>query len=646
MSPIPSGPFVLQLKNDEAISSEEQFQRFVNFMTNEFEETIPNMKMIHQHNEEIDVDILCNMAVFDEPLTVDEALSLPDAHKWQEAMNEEEVWCYDGTWTVVDKAPNMSLLTSKWVFKRKRDQCGIINRYRARLVVRGFSQIPGEDYGNIFAPVVRYTTIRMLLALCAHYGLYKTHLDAPKAFTQADLDTPLYMKPPPGIKLPKGKVFKLHKSLYGLKQAAQRWWTVLSEFIKTIGFIQCVADPCLFYLVTSSKEFAIISTYVDDILLCTTSEQLKIDIVKKLFEKFKITDEGDFTWSLGMHVQTSEDRHTITIDMERYTKNIIKKFAFDKYPVQNIPMDPSIKFASSDCPTNENEIQNMMEKPYRQALGCLMFLMVTFRMDISFPTISLSRFSNNPSIKMWKALKRIYQYLKGTSDIKLTYSKMNDEKNPTMIAFTDADWSSNDLDHRRAVIGYIVFMSGAAISWTSKFNQPALSSCESEYHGMGQVSTEVVAHSHLINEIEPLQWKINSEIYQSPEYDTITVFTDNSSSRQTAMQPNLYKRMKHTHIRYHVIRNFVKWLIIRFQLIPGPDDCADMMVKANSKAMLRKHRATAFGPYLYPEIIFSPEEMLRQSIYNRSQQDEIMKQQQQQEEEEEEEGKSGKNEKV
>ena len=117
MSPIPSGPFVLQLQNDEAISSEEQFQRFVNFMTNEVEETIPTMEMIHQHNEELDVDILCNMAVFDEPLTVAEALSLPDAHKWQEAMNEEEAWCYDGTWTVVDRSPNMSLLTSKWVFK-------------------------------------------------------------------------------------------------------------------------------------------------------------------------------------------------------------------------------------------------------------------------------------------------------------------------------------------------------------------------------------------------------------------------------------------------------------------------------------------------------------------------------------------------
>ena len=116
-----------------------------------------------------------------------EAMRQPDAHLWKEVMAEEELWCYKDTWEVVDWVFGMNILSNKWVFKRKRDAEGAVTRHRARLVVRGFGQNEGVDYGAIFAPVVRYSTIRLLLALCAHYGMYKCHLDAPKAFTQADL---------------------------------------------------------------------------------------------------------------------------------------------------------------------------------------------------------------------------------------------------------------------------------------------------------------------------------------------------------------------------------------------------------------------------------------------------------------------------
>jgi hypothetical protein len=144
-----------------------------------------------------DFALHCNICTFEEPLTLAEAKRQTDFHFWQEAMNEEVDWCYQSTWDAVPEQSWMNLLTSKWVFKKKRDSSGAIDRYRARLCVRGFGQVPGVDFGDIFASVVRYTTIRILLTLCAHYGLHKTHLDAPKAFTQADLDTSLYtgMKP-------------------------------------------------------------------------------------------------------------------------------------------------------------------------------------------------------------------------------------------------------------------------------------------------------------------------------------------------------------------------------------------------------------------------------------------------------------------
>ena len=569
-------------------------------------------------DETEDYVLHCNYAPFEEPLSRTEALRQPDALQWQDAMKDEELWCYKDIWEVVDASEDMNILTSKWVFKKKRDPTGAITRYRARLVVRGFGQQAGVDYGSIFAPVVRYTTIRLLLALSAHYGLYKTHLDTPKAFTQAELDVPLFMKAPPGIVLPRGKVFKLKRSLYGLKQGSARWWTVLSEFLMSIEFKQCVADPCLFYRLISEDEFAFVSVYVDDILLATTSVELKASIVAQLFERFNITDEGEFTWSLGMHVHTSADRHTIQIDMEKYTKDIISRFGFDHLTSSSVPMQPSTRFRTADCPSSDAEVTVMLQYPFRPALGAILFLMIVFRLDISFPTISLSRFASNPSLAMWHALTLVYRYLKGTADIKLTYTRQFDTRNPLLVGFTDADWAANDYDHARAVTGYVLFMSGAAISWLTSFRQPGLSTCEVEYYGMGSIAAETVAHTHLLNDLTPLQWHFNSETVFSPENAPVTLYTDNASALQVAVNPVHHKRMKHVHNRHHFLRNLIRWCIIRYQHTVSADNCSDMMVKALPKSGLRKHRATCFGPYTPPAIVLSVAEQLAAKLYAES----------------------------
>jgi hypothetical protein len=563
----------------------------------------PPLWTTSSHAKDPDDHMWCNYAAFEEPMSRTEALRQHDGHFWQEAMNEEILGCYNnGTWTEVDSKPWMNLISTKWVFKKKRGPDGEITRYRARLVVKGFGQWAGWDFGAIFAPVVRYSTIRMILALCAHYGLHKRHLDAPKAFTQAPIDADIYIKPPSGCRLVDGKVFKLLKSLYGLKQGAERWWKYLSAFLIEIGFTQCISDTCLFYLIISPTEFAIMTVYADDLLLCTTHIQLNQDIVAKLFNKFQVTDEGDFTWSLGMHITTSADRHTISIDMERYTIDILARFNFDNEPISPIPMDPLVRFSADNCPTSDEAKTLMQQYPYRPALGCLMFLMLVFRMDIAFPTISLSRFAHNPAKSMWLAMKKIYQYIKGTASIKLTYSRIIDSLNPL-----------HSLHRCRlgSVIGYVTMMSGGAISWLSAFRQPGLSTCEVEYYGMSAVATEVVSHTHLLNELKPIQWVTNSENIQSQDVPPVTIHTDNNSALQVANNPIFHKRMKHTHIRHHVVRKFIKEHIIRYQHIYSASNCSDMMVKALPKAILRKHRAFTFGPSPAPAIVYNTEEQHR-----------------------------------
>ena len=186
---------------------------------------------------------------FHKPVSYAAAMRSAQATLWTAAMDDEKKAFFDnGTWEVVDTDPSWNLLSSKWVFKIKRDEHGQISRYRARLVARGFLQREGVDYGDIFSPVVRYSTLCIVLAIAAHYGLFKRHLDCPKAFTQADLGTPCYMKPPPGMKLPRGKCLRLYKSVYGLKQASRLFNRLLVSFFTQLGFTTCPNDTCLLYL--------------------------------------------------------------------------------------------------------------------------------------------------------------------------------------------------------------------------------------------------------------------------------------------------------------------------------------------------------------------------------------------------------------
>jgi hypothetical protein len=289
-------------------------------------------------------------AAFDEPKFYAEAMRSSDADKWREAMDEEIAGFWrNGAWELVDINPIWNILTAKWVFKRKRDTDNIIQRFRARLVARGFQQRDGIDYGEIFSPVVRYTTLRMLLALCAHYGLFKRHLDCPKAFTQADLDTPCYMKAPAGMKIPHGKCLKLLKSIYGLKQASRLFNELVSSFLVSQGFTQCTTDTCLYFKM-SDANIAIIGVYVDDILLCATTSAYADYLVGLMTVKFNVNDLGEITWCLGMRITTSEDRHCIQLDLERYILNKITEYNFDNLSPLPTPMVHDIKLTDKDCP--------------------------------------------------------------------------------------------------------------------------------------------------------------------------------------------------------------------------------------------------------------------------------------------------------
>lgn len=183
-----------------------------------------------------------------EPSTVNEAIKGEEADDWKKAMQEEmESHRANGTWSLVELPTGRKPIKAKWVFKAKRNDSGEVIRYKARLVAKGCAQKYGIDYNETFSPVVRYASIRFLIALAVKNS-YKIHqMDAITAFLQGSLDEMLFMEQPEGYKDGTNRVCRLNKAVYGLKQAGRQWNVKLDDALKRFGLKKCKTDPCIYY---------------------------------------------------------------------------------------------------------------------------------------------------------------------------------------------------------------------------------------------------------------------------------------------------------------------------------------------------------------------------------------------------------------
>ena len=531
-------------------------------------------------------------AVFDAPLSYAAAQRSADNAKWEEAMQEELTGLQaQGTWKVVDIPPDANLMRSKWVFKKKTDKDGNIVRYRARLVVKGYTQIHGVDYDETFSPVVRHSTLRIVLALCAHYGLYVHHLDVPKAFPQSDIDYDCYMSAPPGSRLPRGKCYKLLKSLYGLKQASRLFHNMMTAFLLSISFTQCTSDTCVFYH-QSDDGFVIICVYVDDIAIAASSISLLNKFCVLLHQKFRTNDLGPLEWFLGIRIHTSKDRHTVQLSQCQYINDLIE-YVDPIHPINStspVPMANHVKLSASMSPSTDEEKIYMGNIPYRTVVGKLMYVMVCTRPDIAFAVGCCARFLSNPGREHWNAVVQILKYLKGSADLQLTYRRQSNNP-PTLQAFSDANWANYDVDTRRSQSGAAFLLAGACIAWFSKLQQSlALSTMDSEYYSMGDTSKEGISHNTVCAELT---------FPRSPakpvQPDTLEIKVDNTSAINLSVNPVFHKRSKHIEIRHHFIRQLVQNNIVRFVYVDSANNVADVMTKPLRKTEFRHFRSILFG---------------------------------------------------
>ena len=284
-----------------------------------------------------------NVADVCEPTTVEEALTGPDKDKWKNAMDAEyESITSNNVWDLVE-LPKDGKVDCKWIFKCKLGDNGLVEWYKARLVAQGYSQRPGVDCEDTFSPVVRFESVRAVIALSVKYNLKLYQMDVTTAFLNGELKEVVYMKQPEGY-VKKGKerlVCKLKRSVYGLKQSPHCWNSIFNSQLKKMGFIQTNSDPCLY--VASEGEPFVIAAYVDDILLAGKSDRRITEVKKELASRFNMKDMGELQYFLGVKVIQDLEDGTVWIGQPSYTESILKHCGMIDTKAVKTPANPGMK---------------------------------------------------------------------------------------------------------------------------------------------------------------------------------------------------------------------------------------------------------------------------------------------------------------
>lgn len=470
----------------------------------------------------------------EEPNSVEEALSRPNSVDWKKAMKKElNAMVSNEVYEIVDLPADKKPLSTKWVFKEKKDKEGI-KKFKARLVIKGCSQRQGIDYQETFSPVVKYSSLRYLFSLAAVKSLRIDHMDVTTAYLNGEVEEDIYVIPPKGSEgIDNGKVWKLKKAVYGLKQSGRCWNIKLNKVLVNLGLSQCKSDPCIYTLRNNSGQTLIVAIYVDDLLIFSNQKNLRENLKKNLMSKFDMKDLGIAENCLGMHITRDLKNKKLFIDQREYTLKILKKFnMYDSKPVST-PMEKGLEFDDSvKC----NNVDNI---PYQEAVGSLLYLSQISRPDIAFVTSLLSRYNNNHNMSHWNAVKRVFRYLKGTLNFKLEF---ND--NSYCDVYCDSDWG-NKLNDRYSVTGVCLMVNGGIVHWHSKRQKTvALSTTEDEYMALSSAVQESLWLKQLI-----------SEISMTP--DIVKIHCDNRGALELAKNNVTSQRSKHIDIRHHFIREHV-----------------------------------------------------------------------------------------
>lgn len=489
----------------------------------------------------------CDLSIDEDPVSFKQAMECSNSEKWFNAMKEELKSMDDNkVWELVELPQGSKRVGCKWVFKTKHDSKGNIERYKARLVAKGYTQKDGIDYKETFSPVSKKDSLRIVMALVAHYDLELHQMDVKTAFLNGDLEEEVYMDQPEGF-LTTGKdnlVCKLKKSIYGLKQASRQWYLKFNDTITSFGFVENTVDRCIYMKVSGSK-FIILVLYVDDILLAANDISLLHDVKKFLSNNFEMKDMGEASYVIGIEIFRNRSEGLLGLSQKGYINKVLERFRMKSCSAGIVPIQKGDKFSNMQCPKNDLERKEMESIPYASMVGSLMYAQTCTRPDISFAVGMLGRYQSNPGMDHWKAAKKVLRYLQGTKDHMLTYRRSDHIE---VVGYSDSDYAGC-VDSRKSTFGYVFLLSGGAISWKSaKQSVIATSTMEAEFVACFEASIHALWLRNFI---------LGLGIVDSIERP-LRIYCDNSAAVFFSKNDKYSKGAKHMDLKYLAVKEEVQ----------------------------------------------------------------------------------------
>lgn len=541
------------------------------------------------------------------PDSYNEAIARPDRDVWHSAMQREKdsLEHREAFERVTPIPKGRKPIGVRWTYAFKFHPDGSIRRgeEKARLVAQGFSQREGIDFGATYAPVVKFTSIRILLAWANHHDYEIMSFDVKTAFLHAKLSYDIYTKQIPGFpEDDKNTVLRLLVALYGLRQSAFEFYHHFLRILLKIGLSRCEVDHAVFFRYWSSPPdpsipmptngldlFIIVPLHVDDGLSVTNSLPLYFCqwFIAQLLRDMEVVDMGPVSMYLGNRITRDRPNRKLWISQKPMIYDLLQNWEMLDCTPSKVPLSQHLHKLPTPPP---NSLPNIVDDDilinYQRIVGSLIYLAICTRPDIAYAAMALGQYNAAPTRAHLLAAKGVLRYLQGTMDYGIEYTAPTNPNVPdTVVPFThgcalsDADWASDETD-RKSISGYCFFYHGNLVSWSaSKQKVVASSSTEAEYYALSYALREAIWIRLFLTDM------------RFPVPKPFPLLCDNKSTLNIANSDANSSRTKHIDVRYHFIREKIHDGTFDTTWIPTADMTADIFTKPLAFPLFAKHRA-------------------------------------------------------
>jgi len=487
---------------------------------------------------------------------------------WLKAAYDEMT--YITQMAVFEILPNMPVgrkaLPAKWVFSTKKSRDGKIIKFKARWVACSDLQKKGVDYHETFAPVANLASVRLMLKKIIRDDLELDQSDVISTFLNGDIDTIVFLRQPEGFTIGIG-VCILHKSIYGLCQAARIWYEVVDETLVAIGFRRLFADQAVWVKIHS--DFQCVIGHVDNLL--TGGKHARVDETKAaLQERFKLKDLGPANVFVGLHIVRDRVNRTITLDQIHYAKEILELYSLGDCNAVSVLMQPRTQLLKTveDEKLPEHEI-----KLYQAMIGSLGYIMNCTRPDLAYAVGKVAQFALCPSAQHISAVKYIFRYLKGS----LNTIHCIQGKGDSLVAYFDASWA-DDVNDRRSTFSYTVLYGGSAMIWKSKKHKGiSLSTTDAEYLATTETTRNICWIRNIFAEA-----KLDLPI-------PVVLRDDNINTNALVSSTSTNNRTRHIDIKHRFVTEKASEGLIKIEWVTSDDQTADIFTKPLPRESLLRH---------------------------------------------------------